>query len=175
MANAGPEAKAAAGPGPHSECTPLKGRGSDEDYGGPIHCEMRRLWAISFPMVLSSISGYIMSLSSLVILGMFAGPHDLAGASLGTTFSNVCGCSMLVGLSEAIDTLCSQAFGAGRFRTMGWILQRGLLLLMLASTAAAILFWHSANLLLFFGQDPALAHHAGIYVRYQIPGIYGYA
>mmetsp|Transcript_9935 Transcript_9935/g.13828 ORF Transcript_9935/g.13828 Transcript_9935/m.13828 type:complete len:620 (-) Transcript_9935:92-1951(-) len=168
-------------PPPPGEGTPLLGATSvkeenaDAEFGGGVLCESRRLWAISFPMVLSSISGYIMSLSSLVILGTFAGPNDLAAASLGTTYSNVCGCSLLVGLSEAIDTLCSQAFGAKQMKCMGMILQRGVLILFLASTCAALLFYFTGEVLVALGQDPHLAYNSAVYVKYQIPGLYGYA
>jgi Na+-driven multidrug efflux pump len=117
---------------------------------------------LSKPRVLSSISGYVMSLSSLVILGkvgfknferpilpltmhffQYAGPDDLAGASLGTTFSNVCGCSMLVGFSEAIDTLCSQAYGQNNLKRIGRILQRGVVLLLVCATVSSLLCWFS--------------------------------
>jgi len=148
---------------------------SEEKFGGGLLCEGRRLWTISFPMVLASTSIYIMGLSSLVILGTFAGPSDLAAASMGTVYSNVCGCSLLWGLSEAIDTLCSQAYGAKQYRLMGIFLQRGVVILCLASTLASVAFYFTETVLLALGQNPELSKNAAGFVQYQIPGIYSYA
>jgi Na+-driven multidrug efflux pump len=38
---------------------------------------------------------------------------EFAAASLGNTFANVTGYSVMVGLSSALATLASQAYGAG--------------------------------------------------------------
>ena len=66
-----------------------------------------------------------MGITSLIILGRFGGPDDLAGAAMGTTYANVVGCSLMVGIAESIETLGSQAVGAQKYQTLGHILQRG--------------------------------------------------
>jgi len=48
----------------------------------------------------------------------------LAAASLGNTFANVTGMSIMVGLSSALSTLASQAYGARDYRLVVVIVAR---------------------------------------------------
>lgn len=58
---------------------------------------------------------------------------------------------------EAVQTFCSQAYGAGRLHLVGLVLQRALLLLSLLAAAVAAAWTQAEPLLLALGQDPAIA------------------
>ncbi len=137
--------------------------------------EAGRLWSIGFPMVTFSLMGFMQSTSSLMIVGRCSGRLDLAGAALGSTYSNIMGRTILVGISQSVDTLCSQQYGAGRFLAMGATLQRGIALLWAAASVASLLFWFAGDALAALGQPLDLAWRAGTYTRIQIPGLYAFA
>ena len=62
-----------------------------------------------------------------VISVMFVGrlgETPLAAAAMASTLANVSGLSLLVGLSSALSTLGSQAYGAGAYDVVGIVLQR---------------------------------------------------
>jgi MATE family multidrug resistance protein len=72
----------------------------------------------------------------------------------------------MLGLSSGMDPLFAQAFGAQETHALGLILQRGWAVLTV--TCLPILaFWLTAEpLLLLLRQDAALAHKAGVYLRF---------
>ncbi|GAB5353102.1 hypothetical protein AAMO2058_000009500 [Amorphochlora amoebiformis] len=154
---------------PKSEHSPLIGEKHE------LFREAGLVFRIGFPNVLQSLTGYLMNVSSMIILGHLAGPRELAGASMGSVVGGILGLTVLMGLSEAIDTLCSQAFGARHYKDMGQIMQRGLTLLMIFASLISIVFWNSESLLLISGQHPSLSKSAANYIRGMIPGIFGYS
>ena len=54
------------------------------------------------------------------------GMNFLAAAGLSNMFMNITGVSVGLGILSAMDTLCSQTFGANEKKQLGIILQRGI-------------------------------------------------
>ena len=96
----------------------------------------------------------------------------LAAVALGGMFCIVTGMSAAFGMATAADTLSSQAFGADpKSPLVGIILQQCLLILHVIAVPVALLWFFAEDILLAFNQDPAVAHLAGQYCRYLIPGL----
>lgn len=92
-----------------------------------------------------------------------SGAVHIAAASLGNMFANVTGFSVGIGLCTAMDTLCSQAYGAGKPRVLGLVLQRAIVILAIISLPIAVLWYFTDTLLLALGQDPEVRkHHMGV-------------
>lgn len=79
-----------------------------------------------------------------------------------------------VGMSNALDTLCGQAFGARQYHLLGIYKQRAMLLLTVVSIPVAFMWFYTGQILLLFGQDPDIAMEAGTYARWMIPGLFAY-
>ena len=87
----------------------------------------------------AQLSGtYLLSyFSSLLVVLVVSrlGRDELASVSLATTTMNILGFSIFEGLATALDTLCSQAYGAGKLQHVGLHTQRMILFLLLTLIA----------------------------------------
>jgi multidrug resistance protein, MATE family len=62
---------------------------------------------------------------NLIFLGHLNKAELLAGVGVGNMFQNFCGLSIIIGLNGALETLVSQAYGAGNLGLCGIYLNRG--------------------------------------------------
>lgn len=110
----------------------------------------------SYPVMVSSLCTFgIIDFILFFFVGKLQVANSIdvfAGVSLAQMFGNVTCLSLLWGLASAVETLGSQANGAGRYREVGIILQRSVLLVGLSAVPLACV-WLSA---------PALFRHFGI-------------
>ena len=95
----------------------------------PSLCSMFSMFIkLAIPAVLTNL----LMMMSLVIMVYFAGQLDntIYISVIGLTFSvgSLMVFSLMVGLNAAIETLTSQAFGAGDLRLCGIYLNRGILI-----------------------------------------------
>ncbi|XP_037411242.1 protein DETOXIFICATION 16-like isoform X1 [Triticum dicoccoides] len=132
----------------------------------------RQLW-LAGPLIVGSLMQNLIQTISVMFVGHL-GELPLAGASMATSFATVTGFSLLTGMSNALDTLCGQAFGAGQYHLLGIYKQRAMLLLTVVSIPVAIMWFYTGQIMLLFGQDPEIAMEAGMYARWMIPGLFGY-
>ena len=72
---------------------------------------------------------------------------------------------LATGLATALDTLCSQAYGAGNKTLVGLHLQRMVYFLMVMSVPIMLLWFYSESLLNAIVPEPELAAFAGLYLR----------
>lgn len=77
-------------------------------------------------------------------------------------------------MGSALETFCGQAYGAKQYHMLGVHMQRAMLVLALSSIPIAILWAYTGKIFTFFGQDPEISLHAGIYSRWLIPSILPY-
>lgn len=84
---------------------------------------------------------------------------------MGSTFSNVFGLSLGIGLNSGLDTLVSQANGAGNFRKCGIHFQQAVVVSTLICIPASLILFFTQDILLLLGQSADVAVAAGLYVR----------
>lgn len=80
-----------------------------------------------------------------------------------------------IGLGSALDTFCGQAFGAKENYMLGIHMQRAMLVLTLVSVPVSFLWAFSGRILVALRQDREISAEAGIYARWMIPALFGYA
>ena len=101
----------------------------------------------------------------------------LDATAMAVMFTNITGLSLGLGLSTALDTLCSQAFGARTPQKMGLYAQTGGLVLSSCLVIVTVLFFYAGDILVALGQPKDVSRLAGTFVWYLLPGIpfiYGY-
>uniref|UniRef100_A0A0E0EWU5 Protein DETOXIFICATION n=1 Tax=Oryza meridionalis TaxID=40149 RepID=A0A0E0EWU5_9ORYZ len=132
--------------------------------------ELKRLLRLAGPLVASGVLRNVVQMVSVMFVGHL-GELPLAGASLATSLANVTGFSLLFGMASALDTLCGQAYGARQHHLLGVYKQRAMLVLAVAAMPIALVWASAGEILLLFGQDPAIAAEAGAYARWLIPSL----
>jgi MATE family multidrug resistance protein len=125
--------------------------------------ELRRLLALAGPVVLAEIGWMAMGLVDTVMVGPL-GPAAIGAVGLGgSVFMAVAifGMGLLLGL----DTLVSQAFGAGRDADCRRWLFHGLALALLLSVPMTAVLWMGTGMVRGLGLHPDVEHLALPYLR----------
>ena len=78
-------------------------------------------------------------------------------------------------MGSALDTFCGQSYGAKQYRMLGIHMQRAMIVLLLVSIPLALIWANAGQILVSLGQDPEISAEAGLYARFMIPSIFGYA
>ena len=120
--------------------------------------EIKELFTLAWPTVLSYFFYHMIHMISLFFAGRI-GKLELAAGTLALSFINVTGPSLFIGLGSAVETLCSQAFGARNYRLVGVVLQRGVWILGLTCILAWSLWVNSELLLLLVHQEKNVARY----------------
>jgi MATE family multidrug resistance protein len=152
-----------------SNATLLREGGHSKDPGY-LH-EIRRLLGLTIPLVATNTSSFLISMISIVFVGHI-GKFELSVAVLAASIFNVTGLSFLLGSLGALETLCSQAYGAKNYPAVGIVLQRSLLFTTTLAALVATLWSQADKLLRLLGQDPALSAAAASYLHWSIPALF---
>lgn len=134
-------------------------------FGG----ELRRLTALALPVAATQVGYMLFGVVDLVMVGRLGGTA-IAATSLGNTW--IGGTLLLgIGLVLGMDSIVSQAHGAGDGRRAALGLQRGVVVALCASVPIALLWLSTARVLTALDMDPELARAAGRYVAAQLPSV----
>ncbi|KAH7298440.1 hypothetical protein KP509_25G043300 [Ceratopteris richardii] len=121
-------------------------------------------------MVCLGLLLYGRMVTSMYFLGRL-GELELAGGSLAIGLANITCYSVLSGLAMGMEPICGQAFGAKKWSLMGLALQRTILVLLCFCLPIASLWLNMHRILLWCGQDTALANMASTYLLYLLPDL----
>ncbi|XP_059066508.1 protein DETOXIFICATION 33-like [Cryptomeria japonica] len=81
----------------------------------------------------------------------------------------------MLGMGSALETLCGQAFGAGKIQMLGVYLQRSWLILLGAAVLLNFICIFATPVLKLLGQENDVADLAGEYALWMLPQLFAYA
>ncbi|KRA00044.1 MATE family efflux transporter [Mesorhizobium sp. Root157] len=139
--------------------------------------EIRATLALAWPMVLTNLGQTAMTATDVMMMGRL-GPDTLAAGALG---SNLYFMPLVFGLGLMLATSPMMATELGRkhnsVRDIRRTVRQGLWLAVLISLPIWVFLWNGEAVLVAMGQDPALSHQAGVYMRWlqwAVLPFYGY-
>ncbi|KAJ0398095.1 hypothetical protein P43SY_001185 [Pythium insidiosum] len=172
-------------PSPRHERSPLlplhgepKGASMDHDAAHEqqvsTRAELRELLALAYPVILTTALEFLPGFSSIVLTGHLESPlkkEYVAAATLSTMFTNITAFTIGSGLTSALDTIASQAFGANRLDRIGVYCQTAMLVVGVCLVPALALNFYTGAVLSWFGQDAVVCDLAQVFARYTLPGL----
>uniref|UniRef100_A0A7N0UX74 Protein DETOXIFICATION n=2 Tax=Kalanchoe fedtschenkoi TaxID=63787 RepID=A0A7N0UX74_KALFE len=132
----------------------------------------KQLW-LAGPLVMVNVLQYFLQMISVMFVGHL-GELALSGASLASSFANVTGFQLLLGMASALDTLCGQSYGAKQYHMLGIQMQKAMLILTVVGVPIAGMWAKTEQILVLVGQDPQISKVAGHYIQFLIPGLFAY-
>ncbi|KAE8888629.1 hypothetical protein PF005_g18490 [Phytophthora fragariae] len=136
--------------------------------------ELKTLLKLVYPVVVTTALEFMPGFTCIILAGHIKSPHTqqyVDAATLATMFINITAYSVGFGLTSALDTLCSQAYGAKRFEKIGIYFQAGLQIILVCLGPIFLLNWYSESFLLYMGQDPEVSRLAQTFSRWMLPGV----
>ncbi|MCK6506481.1 MATE family efflux transporter [Myxococcota bacterium] len=137
--------------------------------GVTFQAELRALWRLAWPVVLSNLGAMGMGVVDTVMTGAFGG-QALAAVALATTW----GWGVAVvgrNVAKGLDPLVAQAFGAGAHERARRLLVQAVVLGLALSLPVALLHLVAAPGLALLGQPAALLSLAGQYAAVLALGV----
>lgn len=152
-----------------------RGRGGGERWWWKVVdvAEAKRQVVVAVPMVVTNVFYFLIPLVSVMFAGHL-GPVQLAGSTLANSWATVTGFSFMLGLSGALETLCGQGYGAQLYKMLGIYLQASCIISFIFSIFISLIWWYTEPILILLHQNPDISKAAAIYMRFLIPGIFGF-
>lgn len=136
--------------------------------------ELASLIRSSIPLVCTFLLQNSLSTVSVFSVGHL-GAVELAAVSMGSMTANITGYATIQGIATALDTLCPQAFGAGRYQLVGDYMQKCIALIFTLIIPLLIVWiFFGYQLITLLLPDRSTAYLAAMYLKYISFGIPAY-
>ncbi|KAL5558109.1 hypothetical protein UlMin_034320 [Ulmus minor] len=162
------------------ENTPLLNNQSNQEEDKPVGFvkefgyESKRLWRLAGPAIFTAICQYSLGALTQTFTG-FLGELELAAVSVENSVVAGLAFGVMLGMGSALETLCGQAFGAGRKTMLGVYMQRSWVILLTTACLLLPIYIWSPPILEFFGETAEISEAAGKFALWMIPQLFAYA
>ena len=133
--------------------------------------KVRKFLGLAVPSMVTMFVLMIQEIVNLVFVGRLDNPAMLAGVGMGNLTMNILSLSIAYGLNGALESLVSQAYGAGNLKLCGIFLNRSRVVLIGFMAPMMFVLSYSSQILVALGQDKDSAAYAQAYVYAFMPGL----
>ncbi|KAL4193443.1 hypothetical protein AMTRI_Chr06g176940 [Amborella trichopoda] len=144
------------------------------DFSREFYIESKKLWCLAAPAVFTSIAQYSLGSITQSFVG-HVGTLELAAVSVEGSVIAGLSFGLLLGMGSALETLCGQAYGAGRLDMMGIYMQSAWVILITTALVLSLIYIFATPFLVLIGQNNNIAHEAGTFALYMIPQLFAFA
>ncbi|GAB4839391.1 Protein DETOXIFICATION 33 [Ancistrocladus abbreviatus] len=148
----------------HNQKTPL------QEFG----YESKKLWVLAGPAIFTAICQYSLGALTQTFAGL-VGELELAAVSVENSVVAGLAFGVMLGMGSALETLCGQAYGAGKMRMLGIYMQRSWVILITTAIILTPIYIFSPPILVFFGETAEISKAAGKFALWMIPQLFAYA
>lgn len=127
---------------------------------------------LAVPNTAAFVLDLLNEVTNAIFIGRTGTDAQLAAVGMGNMMQNCIGLSVGLGLTSALDTFVSQAYGAQQKELCCYYLQRCRVVVTMQLIWMAPLLWYSESILLAMRQDPQVAHFSGAYNRASVFGLW---
>ncbi|CAL9019783.1 unnamed protein product [Prunus brigantina] len=161
----------------------LRYEGGQEDYApvrsfDALRCmfwiETVQLWKIAGPTVITMLCMYGTSLAVVLFVGHI-GAVELSAVSISLAVISTVSDGFLLGTGSALETLCGQAFGAGKIHMLGIYMQRSWIILFVTTLFLLPIYIFATPVLKLLGEEDRIAKLAGEFTIQTIPSLFSLA
>ncbi|KAL6012422.1 Protein DETOXIFICATION 33 [Asimina triloba] len=139
--------------------TPLLEEHEDSSLFKQATRESKKLWVIAAPAIFTSICQYSLGAITQTFAG-HVGTLELAAVSVENSVIAGLAFGIMLGMGSALETLCGQAFGAGKPRMLGVYMQRSWVILLCTALLLVPLYVFSPPILKAFGETTEISNSA---------------
>ncbi|XP_015884585.3 protein DETOXIFICATION 33 [Ziziphus jujuba] len=136
--------------------------------------ESRRLWKLAGPAIFTSICQYSLGALTQTFAGL-AGELELAAVSVENSVIAGLAFGVMLGMGSALETLCGQAYGAGRLRMLGVYMQRSWIILLTSASLLTPIYVWAPPILEVVGETTEISEAAGKFALWMLPQLFAYA
>ncbi|KAK6925850.1 Multi antimicrobial extrusion protein [Dillenia turbinata] len=136
--------------------------------------ETMKLWRIAGPIVFNIICQYGI-LSCTNIFAGHMGDLELSAVAISLSVIGTFSFGFMLGMASASETLCGQAFGAGKISLLGIYMQRSWIILAVTSIFLLPIYIFATPILTLLGQEDDIADLAGKFTLLVIPQLFSLA
>ncbi|KAE8679885.1 hypothetical protein F3Y22_tig00111393pilonHSYRG00057 [Hibiscus syriacus] len=167
-----------------ADSVPLLNNGDDNDsnqsetlvyWVKEFGYESKRLWHLAAPAIFTAICQYSLGALTQTFSGQLT-ELDLAAVSVENSVIAGLAFGVMLGMGSALETLCGQAYGAGRLRMLGVYMQRSWVILLITSCLISPIYIWSPPILKLFGETTEISDAAGCkFAIWMMPQLFAYA
>ncbi|XP_019156209.1 PREDICTED: protein DETOXIFICATION 33 [Ipomoea nil] len=136
--------------------------------------ESKKLWTIAGPAIFTVICQYSLGALTQTFAGQ-VGELELAAVSVENSVVAGLAYGVMLGMGSALETLCGQAYGAGKMSMLGIYMQRSWVILLTTACFLVPIYVFSPPILHLIGQTQEISKAAGKFSLWMIPQLFAYA
>ncbi|XP_068655802.1 protein DETOXIFICATION 29-like [Aristolochia californica] len=136
--------------------------------------ESKKLWHIAAPAILTSVLQFTIGFVTVAFVGHL-GTVELAAVSVVQNVIEGFVFGIMLGMGSALETLCGQAVGAGKFHMLGVYMQRSWIITCVTAILLAPVYIFTTPILKLLHQTDEISEVAGKYCIWVLPQLFGYA